>query len=639
MGNTARAKNKPVNQPFLGLYYDRPPWQVPPAGLVDCNNVRVFNGRVTSSLMGYTKLTQTQLNGTVTLIDTFQFLTGSQITIYGTPTDLYQYSNPSAGTNLDITYITPAYVTGTANPTNGSAAVVGAGTLWNTAIGAGLRKNLRAGDQIFFGSAVQNALAPSGGWYTVLSVTDDTHLTLTAPFTGTGGAQSYTGRQLFAGNASTNKWSSETYPAAGAPDNSDVWVAVNGVDCTFKWNGVTTFGVYQTSMPFIAAAVRRFKNLMCYGDLITVPGGLFLPTSFANSDNGLPFSMNTGVAGQYIVSDGVFQIGHLGVLGNSLLMYMGAPGGISPSGGSSGTGSSGSVVSAQFVGAPNFFVFTEVIRGRGPIASRLVAEFPDRHQFIGQDGEYRYNGLFVQLMNTQVWRTILSGFDLSRSERAFCLINAQFGDLIWALPQISDQSQPGMSMSYVEHYLEQANNFLFKPVTKRDFPFSIFGYFPRGTTLTWNQMTLSWPNYNFPFNNNVFSGSFPQALVGDVNGFLYILYSTDTANGAAYTSFALFGQRLTGNERSRDVVSRVYPFIESGGNYNLTVTLSMYDEVGQATAAITDVQTVNASYTGNRFTDHYRAGRVGQIQFSTPGPNQPWTIQGWDWDVIQGGVR
>ena len=90
--------------------------------------------------------------------------------------DYYKHSIPDAGTL--IAWYQPvamihgrAYTTGTAAFTNGSAAVVGTTTVWTSAM---------------VGSAIKNDT--DNIYHTVLSVTDGTHLTLTANYSGAGGA-------------------------------------------------------------------------------------------------------------------------------------------------------------------------------------------------------------------------------------------------------------------------------------------------------------------------------------------------------------------------------------------------------------------------------------------------------------------
>lgn len=623
-----------ITQPFLGLWLDRPAWQIDPRAFSACNNVIILNGRVTSSLMGWTIQTPT-FSGAITLLADFPIGENFHMRVVGTPTDLYNWNN---GTPK---FITPVYNTGTVS-TNGTA-VTGSGTKFKTlnatarAIAAaalaqqnsgiptnpitlGVRNNIMPGDQISFGSASQND--PNATWFTVQSVTDDTHLVLTTS-AGVQNNVAFTNRMLAQGDNNVFHWNHEVFPGAGGFFNSDMVFFTNGLDPVISWNGTDTFGIYQSDMPFTCFEMRRFKNMMIYGGL-TYKGEL-LGTSIANSDNNDPHNLATGVAGQYTVSDGPYTINWLGVLGNNLMVYMGNMQG-------------GSVIAASFVGFPTNFVFNEVIRGRGPIASRLVAEFPDRHQFIGMDGEYRYNGLFIQLMNTQAWRVILQNFDRSRSDKAFCAVIPQFGLVNWALPLITDPGQDIVT-AYVECYLEQPQNFLFKPITQRDFPFSAITLWPTGTPYTtWDQESGQWNNDTDRWNAFSISGSYPITYVGDSSGKVYSLFSADTQNGVAYTSSATFGQRVVTTERERGLVRRIYPFVKQASGYSLTVILTLFDQLS-GNSVITDTQTMAMDYSANRFTSHFRRGRLAQVQFSTAGPSQPWSLEGYDWDVSSGGQR
>lgn len=605
----------PVTNTGLGLFYDRPAWEIPPGGLSDCNNVRIYQQRLTSFLMGWTTFGLTvPLNGPVTLIDTFVQSNGSQITIFGTPTDLYQYLPAS---NPNIAFITPTSVNGTVSINNGSATLTGSGTTWKTQA-----YPVKAGDKVFLGTANQTN-PTSTPWYTVQTVTSDTSITLTANYSGTNlSGAAYTIRQLYQGDANHHHWNSETFPNGNIGGTTkDAWFAVNGIDHTTYWDGVAPSASLNTTEPFIAYQIRRFNDMLCYGGLVNSSGQV-QGSGFANSDAGSPLVLNSGIAGQYTMTDGPFVLNSMEILGNTLMLY-----------------TNGEVVAALFVGAPTFWVFNKVIRGRGLIGSRAIVTFPDRHQFLMQDGEYRYNGLFVQLMNLQVTRQIILAFDLSRADYAFTIVNTTFGDIHWALPLTSDVNLPYINTAYLENYLEMPQSYLQKPVTKRDFPFTIAAPYLRSSNLTWNLLTQSWPNYQSQWNSGFFGSSFPQLIAGDQNGNVWILYTNDTQNGAGYASTATFGQKFTVNERSRGIVTRVYPGVKyNQTGYNLTVTLTLYDEVG-GSISITDVQNMATDFSGPRFTKHYRRGRLGSVSFSTIGPNQPFELQGYDWDVRFGGLR
>lgn len=597
--------SKPVGYPLLGLFLDRPSHLIDPAGFDDCNNVRIALGRADSTLMGYRILTPDSLP--VQPIRGLYKVAGipgvsADFVVVGTTTDLLKVD----GVNPP-TYLTPVYVAGTAAASG--TAVTGIGTAWNTSIGGGFRKNARAGDQIAFGVVSQDSI--SATWYTIASVTDDTHLTLQSS-AGVIANGSYTIRQCVSSNEPTeyNPWSFELYPTNSS---AVLLLATNGrpTDCVIGI-GLPLVGpgggVYESALPWQAGYLRLFKNMMVYGNLYDPTAGDYLPTSIANSDVGLPVTMNTGVAGQYIVSDGSNAISQMEVLGNTLVIF--APG---PMG--------GDVIGANFVGAPFNFTFTSLIRGRGPIGGRTAVTFPDRIEFLAAEGEYRYNGLFTQPVNNHLWRGLMQEdgatgrLDMSRINRAYGVPFPAFGDVIWALPLIGDAGYP-VQTAFVEHYQELAGTSSMAPFTKRDWPFAA----AQAST----------------------GEAGEQLRTGDESGNLWNVYNAGNkaqnfngSGGTPVTSYVRFPQRFVVGERMRSLVKRVYPLVEYQASGTVSVAVSLYDEVG-GQVKITDTQTFDPSYAGNRFTVHYRRGRLAQVKISgTSG----WKLDGYDWDVVPGGQR
>lgn len=650
----APALNAPVQAPFQGLFLDRPAWVIPPTGLQACQNVRIALNKITSSNMGWTiQFSAHQLGLDLTLGQVFGGglftleTKGQQYLIIVTDKDVIAYTGKSppagffgSGAPLGPVYITPTYTTGTA-ACAGTTTVTGVGTMWNTASGTGFRNNVRVGDYISF---TANANSPTlNTWFKISSVGSDTSLGITTNSPpNTGGQVSYTIRQCMSNNNSDSIPVMETFPNAGGSDNQDIiFIANNGgaqrlapsVDPIFTWNPVNRYGTYMTGYSFTCGQLRRFQNVLVYGRLWGVsgltPSGWLGGTSIQSSDNGLPKSLNTGVAFQGIVSDGAEPIQHLGILGNSLLIYMGTANWNASA--LSASTASGSVISATFVGLPTVWQFATVVRARGPIGQNLVAEFSDRHQFIGVDGEYRYNGLFLQVMNDHVWRGILPALDYNALSNSFHVHAPTQGELIWVVPYNSGQAVE--LQAFTEHYMEQANNYLFKPYTMRDAGNNAQLY-------QWNCFIGSNPSISA-----VPLTGFQGPLIGDSFGNVIQLYSgfdTQTFRSGttiAYPSSAQFASRIVAGERARGLIKRVYPYVEqSSGAYNLTVTLMMQDRIGGSTT-ITDTQTIAVNNPANRFTTHYRRGRVANVTFSTAGnalTGQPWTLDGYDWELPHG---
>lgn len=523
---------------------------------------------------------------------------------------------------------------------------------------AGTRWNVLPGDFIAFRNPATNGdLFPIVGadtWYQVATVASDTSLTLTTNYTGTTLSGSpYMVRQCLKGSSNAGAIlvnESETFisadlgaiplsPPAGQAAFTDTWFYTNGFDpVVMLWavqNGAQTnasqaFGSsYPPSIPFLCKSLKAYKGILTFGGLgfpastwpvtsATAPATTFTQgNEIASSDSSTPTQLNSGIAFQGIAVSGPFTIGKLAILGQVLMLYgIGAE----ATGAATEDNHSGVVTSASLVGFPTIWTFSDVIQTRGPISGEAVAIFSDRHQFISIDGEYRYNGLFIQIMNDQVWREVLLGLDFTRRQAFFHFQCAAHGDLIWAVPQSTDPNgQSYASSAYVEHYMEQANSYLFKPYTKRDFPFTACcTYQPAGAA----------------------SPGSPIYLASDPTGTIWQLYTSNTQNGTAALATATWGSRPIGNGRSKMLVTRVYPEIAYQaspiGNVSVTLTLQNYAE-GPVT--ITDTQSFNPSYpSGVGWTTHYRRGSVGSVTFSDQA-GVGWVAAGYDWDYTLGGVR
>ena len=513
-----------------------------------------------------------------------------------------------------------------------------------------LRPQVRPGDQIYFGSYGYVAIA--GPWYTVQSVNSDQSITLTTPYTGTSGTVRYTVRQLLTDttkgpNPYLAQCTSANFPSAGGFNNTqtdtqggDAWFFTNGIDPVVVFNSAEQASCqFARTLPFVCNALAQSRGIMVYGGL-QIPGQSYAEASWiASSDNGFPLQLNSGVGFTGVAVDGPFAVSHLAVLGSVMMIYCTGPwNGTSETQGDS----SGAVVSASFTGYPTIWSFSDVIKTRGPVCGGTVAEFPDRHQFLSIDGMYRYNGLFIQIMNDHIWRAVMKNFDTSRPFAAFCLQVPTYGDLIWATPLLSDPSgQLYANTAYVEHYMEQPNSYLFKPYTQRDFPFTDTVAFQAVAPATFGFLTGAFSTYSRTWNSFSTGGNQPDYYAGDYLGNIWQLYTGNKQNGVAKTSSVTWSARVLGTGRAQGLVKRIYPEIEpiSPGPAGVTVTLTLQNAIGGPTV-ITDVQTFDATYaaTSNRFTTHYRSGRVGAVTISDAA-GLGWVCDGYDWDWVSRGLR
>jgi hypothetical protein len=522
--------------------------------------------------------------------------------------------------------------------------------------GVNLRPSAQAGDQISFGVHFDNSLTST--WYTILSVNSDTSITLATAYGGTTLVNSfYTIRECLTNTLSGSSpfvptCSSVNFPngsgptPGGAPGQwltgDDFWFFTNGIDPIVVWGWQDPHTTYSTTIPLKAASLVQTRGLLILGGLINGLG-VAEPTSIANSDNGFPLKFAGGVAFQGVACDGPFNITRLATLGSTLMIYCTGTWGGAPT---QQDDQSGEVVSGSFVGFPTIWAFSDIIKTRGPVCGNAVVEFPDRHQFLTTDGELRYNGLFIQVMNDHVWRAVMKSFDATRPGSCYAYVQPTNGDLIWGVPLATDPvGQLYPTTAYVEHYMEQANSYLFKPMTQRDFPFLCVGAFqnptiatfgsataPGGGVATFGNTARSWLSFGQ-------AGNTPQYLVGDIAGNIWQLYVANTQNGSPALCTATWGSRAIGNGRSRSLLTRIYPEIDYIANPlgTISVTVAMQD-AAMGPITITDTRQFDATYSGNRFTSHMRRGREVAVTISDQ-LGIGWATAGYDFDWVTGGER
>lgn len=598
-----------VVNPNLGLYLDRSPLAIPPGALQDGNNFRIQQGKLTNTNIGYRQFGTFTLNGPVNLVTTMHLRSGSDVLIFGTPTDLYKYNTGPQ----TVSFITPIYNTGTAS-TSGTA-VTGVGTLWNT----GTPTNAKAGDEISFGSASQTD--PAATWYTIQTVNSNTSITLTTS-AGVIGAGVYTIRRKFTG-AVSDTWSFDTFVNAQPSGEDRIYLTNNGIDFPVQWNGIATSATLLSSIGFKCTSLCVYKNMMLYFNLLQ--GGIFKPTDFVNSDVSQPEVLAGGLASQFKVSGATDGITAAKRLGDYLVIYL-----------------KDYVILANFVGSPLVFVFRTAVEGKGMASPRGMAFYPDYHEFLSDDAMYAFDGSSARPVSNHVWREIIRIQDPKRIKNVFTVLDEHRGDYIWTVPLTTDPgagtiTSPPVS-AYAEHYLETVPQGAERPHSKRAMPFWAAGTFQRQSTITWNQLTQAWNTYNFRWNDSFLAAEFPLILVGGNDGKVYELNGSQDANGTALPSFVKFGRRALMDGRNRALLTRVYPFVTQFTN-NLTVTALMADHAAGPTTS-TNTATFDQNLTeGNYFAALYHAGRYVDLQFGTNGPSQPYEISGYDWEVRKGGYR
>lgn len=598
-----------IINPGLGLYLGQAPLATPERALQDGLNFRIKQGKMTNRNLGWTRFSENwALNGPVVLIDNFFPRGATEHLLFASPTDIYRYNSV-----LDeVVFLTPRVENGTASASG--TTVTGTGTTWQT-------DGVKPGDEIHFGTAGQTD--PTVTWFIIATVDSETQLTLTED-AGVIADGPYTIRRLFTGQVD-NLWSFDTFVNDGATGD-DLWLATNGVDDVVSWDGAADQVTLHPELGFVAQVITVYFNMAIYGNVAV--GGDDFPTSIINSDPGFPLNAgSTGgpLSGQFQVHDGTDGIENLIPLGENLVIY-----------------SSRHVTLSQFVGNEDLvFIFRQAIEGIGALGHNAIADFGDFHTFISADGQYEFDGVTVNETSSHVWRDVIRQTDPLRRFRIYGHFDEENGDLIWSVPLTTDDGSGTVDappeFAFPEHYLEDVPPGFDPPYSKRFFPFLVTGYFERAEGLRWQDLTQEWQETNFSWNDQFFAAAFPQNLGGDENGIIWLLNENQTAGGTLLNSFVRFGRVALGTGRERGLLARVYPFAELASSGDLIVRVRISDHAAGPSDLAAEILFDQDLIEGGHFVSPFVAGRYMELEFGSSG--NVWTLQGYDIDVRQGGMR
>lgn len=510
-----------------------------------------------------------------------------------------------------VVFLNPAYSTGTV--TAAGTAITGVGTDWDPLI--------KAGDFMAFGTASQND--PDAQWYEIQAVGSDTTITLTESVVETVSGSTYTIRRTFTGEKD-DVWDFEVFVAPDDGTGDDMYFVTNGVDPVCTWDASATFMISREVLGFTARFLAVFKNMMLYAN-ITETGGDFLPTDFINSDVGVPLDVVNGLAGQFRVHDGPDHIHNIEDLGDNMVFY-----------------SERTITHMQFVGDPLVFIFREAAGGVGLIASRLLADFGDYHEFVGHDSLYKFDGVSVQEIGKQLWREILRTRDPVRHEMSFTHFDEEQGELHYVIALTSDAGVGVVGeppeISFVEHYLEVVPPTVPMPFSRREMPFLGNGYGSVSGVLTWADLTDAWNTYGFKWNDSFLFSAFPLNLMCGDDGRIYTINILPTANGTALESFVTFPRRLSApvNGYAQGLVSRIYMMMTRGAG-TLDVTSRYYDHPdGPVSRTNVDSFDLTLPQEGH-FVAPYRKGRAFDVGIGTD--SEDWEMTGYDCEIKLEGRR
>lgn len=614
-------RDNTIQTPNLGLYLGVAPTQMPRRGMVDCLNVRIKQGKVLFDSIGWSAFPSVAaaINldlKPVLLIESFPLRNGSVRTVFGNTTDLFQYDDVAE----TVAFLTPRYEVGTALFTNGSAVVTGTGTLWNTA------SNAKPGDFISAGATETDPLAV---WYEILTVDSDTQVTLTANFAQvTTLSIPYTIRKTFTGLVD-DPWFTETFyngSALGGPATTgDRMYFTNGIDAVVAWDGAADV-VYTPALGNVDTCrdIIRHKNKLIY--FVPTVGGSLELYSIRTSDIGKPEDTVNGEAAELIVYDGPDELIAIKLIGEQIALYGKA-----------------SVTLAQSVSLPLIYVFRTVVNGYGPISTRGVAVYPDFHDFVGRDRQYRFNGATIMPVNDHVWRDVLRRIPPIRNGYLLNHFDEERGELLWVTPLTTDaipETGPP-EICFTNHYMEDVGERSPDPFTRRELPALTIGSYARQTTLTWDQIAEQWQDFSYRWNDKFFFEQFPLTLFGDINGNIFTLNASTAKAGVLMDSFVRFARVSVGSIESNGIVKRIYPFIEQVVDSVDTVTVTLFGAKSiDGAASLLSAQNFQTGFTDQKIFVSPRAStRYAEVQVGIEQARNYWALSGYAIDTAPGSAR
>jgi hypothetical protein len=244
-------------------------------------------------------------------------------------------------------------------------------------------------------------------------------------------------------------------------------------------------------------------------------------------------------------------------------------------------------------------------------------------------------------MGSHVFRDVSRSRDSARKREIYAHFDEEQGDLLWVVPLTTDAgagtaAEPPES-AFVEHYLEHIDDRTPHPISKRDFPFTATGHYTQTGSLTWDDIDIMWSDASFAWDDPLYSAAFPLNLAGDDTGQIYTLNTSQQADESALPSFVRFGLRATGSGRERGLLKRIYPFVAPSTGV-LEITPYFTDH---AAGDLMPTDTLDFDLTlpeGLHFVSPFRRGRFWTVVFGSSA-GVPWKLDGYDFDVVQGGLR
>ena len=412
-------------------------------------------------------------------------------------------------TNNRMQYLTPKYNTGLAQFTNGDATVVGSG-------GADFT-NLKAGDFITIGTTYSTA----DTWYVVSSVTDATHLELTAVYAGTTtAAVAYQARKTYTGTA-TDWWEAVTY--------DDQFIMTNGVDNMQAWGGTNQFAVLGGSPP-------KLKHIVVYENYIVGGGTSSEPYTYFWCALGDETNWSTGDSGSAELDD-YYVINKAAKLGGFLILL-----------------TERTLEKIWLVGGDLVFNRKRITDDCGAWAPRSVVITNSALYFYAADNTFRcYTGMTWESVS-DVFKKYIKDINPEYEKSITGTYIEEHEVILWAIPNATSTGRNNQVVVYDLKAPIEIDNW-----SKFDMEVLAFGFYEVEDSVTWDTWEFTtWDSITWDkWDTRTGTEGAPRELCTDYSGDTFRLFASETDDGAAYDRMFVLATDLTENKRGMNYVKRL----------------------------------------------------------------------------------
>ncbi len=170
-----------------------------------------------------------------------------------------------------------------------------------------------------------------------------------------------------------------------------------------------------------------------------------------------------------------------------------------------------SIYAGRLVDTSDVFIFDLIFTGIGLMSHRTLVDSRGRHFFMGLDDFYSFSGIRPESIGIDsVQREVFSRLDANKTDRNFAILNSEF-DEIWFFVVIAGQDWPTEIWKY-----NYRTGFWYFDTCSALCSAAIYY---QQASVAWNDLTGSWAEQNYRWNDKLLTTNFPFVVFGTSDGY------------------------------------------------------------------------------------------------------------------------